>query len=175
MKTFIQSLADLRYLIYVLIRSCICMCNCLCTTCDLAHLYLSCRCCSYVGRIEGYVQPVSIAPWCSYSTTVHEIGHLLGFWHEQSRPDRDQYVTIHTKNIVAGQEFNFVKKNSSDINSLGTPYDFSSIMHYFSGAFAKNNTITISSKIANMPFGRAPELSPLDIKQTNLLYKTQCG
>jgi len=84
-------------------------------------------------------------------------------------------VTIHTKNIVPGQEYNFVKKNSSDINSLGTPYDFSSIMHYSSDAFAKNNTITISSKIAKMPFGRAPELSLLDIKQTNLLYKDQCG
>ena len=68
-----------------------------------------------------------------------------------------------------------MKKNSSDINSLGVPYDYSSIMHYYNDSFAKNNTITMSSKIANMPFGLAPELSPSDIKQTNLLYKDQCG
>ena len=48
-------------------------------------------------------------------------------------------------------------------------------MHYYSDDFAKNGTVAISSKITNMPFGRAPELSPLDIKQTNLLYKDQCG
>ena len=133
------------------------------------------RCCAYVGRIKGFIQPVSIAPWCSYSSTIHEIGHVLGFWHEQSRPDRDQYITIHTKNIIPGLEDQFEKKNKSDVDSLGSPYDFSSIMHYSSEAFAKNGTVSMSSKIADMPFGFAPELSPQDIKQTNLLYKDQCG
>ena len=137
------------------------------------HLLCVTRCCSYVGRFSGFIQPVSIGYYCSFSATVHEIGHVLGFWHEQSRPDRDQYVNIHQQNIKSGFEPNFYKESA--INSLGVPYDFNSIMHYSATAFAKTNTVTISTKEKNIPFGLAPELSPLDIKQTNLLYKSQCS
>ena len=134
------------------------------------------RCCSFVGRISGYIQPVSISYLCSFSSTVHEIGHALGFYHEQSRPDRDKYVTIHQQNIRPGYESQFPRYDTTIIDSLGVPYDFSSIMHYSKYAFAKNGTnITISSKEKDMPFGYAPELSPLDINQTNLLYKDQCS
>ena len=126
-----------------------------------------------MGRISGYIQPVSIGYYCRFPSTVHEIGHVLGFWHEQSRPDRDKYVNIHEQNIRPGFEPNFDKE--TDVNSLGVPYDFNSIMHYSATAFALSNTNTISTKEKNIPFGRAPELSPLDIKQTNLLYSRQCG
>ena len=138
------------------------------------HCISTCyRCCSFVGRHFGYIQPVSIGYNCTFYATVHEIGHVLGFWHEQSRPDRDKYINIHQNNIIPGHEYNFDKETS--VNSLGVPYDFSSIMHYGATAFAKFGTVSISTKEKNIPFGRATELSPLDIKQTNLLYKKQCG
>jgi hypothetical protein len=70
------------------------------------------------------------------------MGHVLGFYHEQQRPDRDSYVTILTANIQPGKEGNFTLLGSS--NPL-RPYDFRSIMHYSRTAWsidaATKNTI----------------------------------
>jgi len=55
-----------------------------------------------VGRIGG-MQQVSIGVGCEYSATIkHELMHATGFWHEQSRTDRDYYVTVNWTNIQAG-------------------------------------------------------------------------
>ena len=56
------------------------------------------RCWSYVGMIGGS-QNISIAPGCTALIPVHEIFHALGRWHEQSRPDRDNFVTVNVNNV----------------------------------------------------------------------------
>ena len=61
---------------------------------------------------------------------LHEIGHSLGFYHEQSRPDRDNYITVNLNNIQSSDQFNFLKYSTADINSYDTSYDFASDMHY---------------------------------------------
>lgn len=61
---------------------------------------------------------------------LHEVGHALGFWHEQSRPDRDNYVEILSQNIKEEQKYNFVNYPSSYLNLFDIPYDYGSIMHY---------------------------------------------
>lgn len=63
-----------------------------------------CRCWSYLGA-RGGRQTISLqTPECTGSgVTVHELMHALGLVHEQSRADRDKYVTIMWSNIWKGK------------------------------------------------------------------------
>ena len=72
-------------------------------TLPMTFLTCSFRCYSYVGEIGGRSQDVSIGQGCEYKgIVIHELMHALGFYHEQSRFDRDQYVRIDFSNIQAG-------------------------------------------------------------------------
>ena len=62
-----------------------------------------------------------------YLTVTHEILHAAGVYHEQSRPDRDEYVKIHWDNIQKGAETNFKKMNYYAVMD-DTPYDYRSII-----------------------------------------------
>ncbi|PIO66221.1 astacin, partial [Teladorsagia circumcincta] len=89
-------------------------------------------CYSPVGRLGG-AQEVSIGYGCETEGIIsHEIGHSLGFYHEQSRPDRDNYVTVYPKNAVPGTEGQFDKLSPGESVNYGVPYDYGSVMHYSS-------------------------------------------
>ncbi len=62
---------------------------------------------------------------------------FLGFWHEQSRADRDSYVSIQWGNIMNQMEYNFMKYDLNKIDHLGAKYDTCSVMHYDAYAFSK--------------------------------------
>ncbi|XP_064646669.1 zinc metalloproteinase nas-13-like [Lineus longissimus] len=129
-------------------------------------------CSSYVGMIGG-TQPVSLASGCRIKgIVIHELGHAIGFNHEQTRPDRDNYVTIYNQNIVSGMEFNFNKYTTQAIDSMGVPYDYSSVMHYGGTAFSKNGRYTIVAKDRNYQsrMGNRAGFSFSDIKLANLRY-----
>jgi hypothetical protein len=64
-------------------------------------------------------------PGCVYQNiAIHELLHAVGFAHEQTRPDRDQYVTINYNNIQSGTESNFQRYLTSDVNTFGKAYDY---------------------------------------------------
>lgn len=133
-------------------------------------------CSSPVGYRYGRVNTISLATGCWHTgVTMHEMGHTLGFYHEQSRPDRDANVRIIWGNIMRGMGFNFNKMTTRDIDSLGTPYDFGSMMHYGSTAFGIGNRMTIQTVDPRNQrlIGNRNGFSPIDIKQLKLMYK--CG
>ena len=78
---------------------------------------------------------MNIKDWGALFVIVHELGHVLGLRHEQSRADRNSFVTIIEDNIKEDQEHNFEKLDDSP--KYG-PYDFDSVMHYGQCTFAKN-------------------------------------
>ncbi|MEO5711622.1 MAG: M12 family metallopeptidase [Nocardioidaceae bacterium] len=69
---------------------------------------------------------MNLAPGGTTGNAIHEIGHTVGMWHEQSRQDRDAFVTIHWANIQTGLEHNF-NQHVSDGDNVGN-YDYGSIM-----------------------------------------------
>ncbi|XP_053945227.1 uncharacterized protein LOC128854836 [Anastrepha ludens] len=142
----------------------------------------SCGCCSFVGKRGNGAQAISIGRNCDkFGIVVHELGHVVGFWHEHTRPDREKHVVIEHNNIMKGQDYNFNKLTPEEVDSLGLPYDYDSIMHYARNTFSKgtylDTILPIEIKGRKRPeIGQRLRLSAGDIAQANLLYKCpKCG
>jgi hypothetical protein len=109
---------------------------------------------------------------CFYDGTIqHELMHVLGFYHEQSRPDRDDFLQINLENVEPPMQHNFNKYVwGSTVFNQGSTYDYASVMHYGTTAFSMNGKPTMIPRRAGVTIGDAQVLSPMDIAEVRHFY-----
>ncbi|EDV93000.1 GH18521 [Drosophila grimshawi] len=129
-------------------------------------------CWSTVGR-KGGQQIVNLqTPGCFRrpGTVIHELMHAVGFLHEQSRMERDDFVIIMPQNIRPRNLRNFRRVNKTA--AFGVKYDFDSVMHYSSRAFSLNGEQTMVARVEEntVRMGQRFGFSDLDVEKINRMY-----
>nr|XP_019548555.2 uncharacterized protein PB18E9.04c-like [Aedes albopictus] len=139
-------------------------------------------CWSYVGRhLDNKYNLVNLQnPACMETGTVaHEFMHALGFYHEFTRPDRDDWVSIDQGALAPEYQTasfmnaNFGKKSADQVELYGIPYAYGSVMHYskWGGAVSYNRPVMNNLKPWPLKdFGNDTGLSLPDIKKINYMY-----
>ncbi|KAH7703416.1 metalloprotease 1 precursor, partial [Aphelenchoides avenae] len=102
-------------------------------------------CWSYVGRVAQWQeQGISLGDGCEhFGIATHEIAHALGFYHEQSRYDRDSHVTFLAQNVAPGYEDQFSKETPQTNDNFGQEYDYGSDMHYADVDFSRSEKVPL--------------------------------
>lgn len=129
-------------------------------------------CSSFIGMTGGS-QRMSLVDSCvtRHGTIMHEFLHAYGFYHEQSRTDRDDYVYVNYDNIQPGTEGNFRKYDEDEIDLLDTLYDYGSVLHYGAYGFAVDPSIpTIIPHDPDAEIGQRTHMSELDIERVQIFY-----
>jgi hypothetical protein len=121
---------------------------------------------SPVGRI-GKKQVLNLVNF-DRGTITHEICHALGLFHEQSRADRDSYVTVNYNNIKKEDHHNF-NKETRNYYMIGG-FDFNSIMLYGSYDFAIDRSKPTMTKKDGSTFTDNYSLSDMDRMFLNRFY-----
>lgn len=128
-------------------------------------------CSSYIGMIGGR-QNITLSTSCSTGSTIHEIGHAIGLWHEQSRVDRDRHIKILYENIQSGREHNFktYAESGYDGKEFTSNLDFGSIMMYGPYSFSSNGKPTITRADGSTYSVQRTSLSAGDKEGINSMY-----
>jgi len=129
---------------------------------------LSGECEAIVGRAGGE-QTVGGSGSCTVATILHEMGHTVGLWHEQSRPDRNTYVSVNYGNLIKGSISNF-NQIYDNAQTFGTLFDYASIMEYPAFSFSRNGGPAIESIPAGIPLSNQTGYTATDIDGIERLY-----
>uniref|UniRef100_A0AAX7SGD4 Metalloendopeptidase n=1 Tax=Astatotilapia calliptera TaxID=8154 RepID=A0AAX7SGD4_ASTCA len=140
-------------------------------TSETHYLKQNTLCSSLLGRV-GDKQVVSLQRFgcVQHGIIQHELLHALGFYHEHTRSDRDQYIRVNWQNII---KYFFNNFDKMDTDNLNTRYDYSSVMHYGRTAFGitpQSETLTPIPD-PNVPIGQIVGMSDIDILRVNILYQ----
>ena len=124
-------------------------------------------CDAIVGRAGGE-QQVGGSGSCTLATVLHEMGHTVGLWHEQSRADRDTFVSVNYSNLIKGSisNFNPIYDNAQNL----TLFDYASIMEYPAFSFSRNGGPAIESIPAGIPLSNLTGYTSADIDGIERLY-----
>uniref|UniRef100_A0A1I7YYG4 Metalloendopeptidase n=1 Tax=Steinernema glaseri TaxID=37863 RepID=A0A1I7YYG4_9BILA len=140
------------------------------------RFYKGAGCFSNVGKITtGKEQDLSIGKRCEhFGIIAHEIAHALGFYHEQSRYDRDQFLDLNLRNVERPMVANFRKESPATNDNYGLPYDYGSDMHYSDEGFAINKHIPVimaKDHLHQHTMGQRIGPSFLDVLAMNTRYE----
>lgn len=136
-----------------------------------------------IGNTGG-AQTVNLGDGCvSQGVIIHEILHKAGFYHEQNRPDRDDFITVNFDNLENSWKSQF-RAQGGEVAS-GT-YDFTSIMHYpqfnsqltiddFQPTFFINNPNDLPPGLSPNRIGYFDDMSDTDRASVNTLYPNACS
>lgn len=112
---------------------------------------------------------VSLSPGCGVKEIFHEFFHVLGFFHEQNREDRDNFIEVLWENIDEENWPQFEKFSTKsspqafqDLDAIA--FEFNSIMLYDSHAFSNNSDYSMvrtDGTPFNIPF-QHPTQTDLD-------------
>ncbi|CAH1795022.1 unnamed protein product [Owenia fusiformis] len=127
-------------------------------------------------------QKLDLGPYCTFKrgTVLHEIMHVLGFYHEHTRQDRDSEVTVHLENVETSpndrrSNFDVV---STDFVDHSPVYDCGSVMHYTHNAYSTDkfslDTITGKTTACRNVMGQRVDFSPIDKATLAAKYGPPC-
>lgn len=89
------------------------------------------------SRVGFHNMGRQILEWSPRCTVLHELLHVLGFFHMHQTATRDDYVKINYENIIPHYKKSFDKLVTVKTSLYDTPYDYLSILHYDQYAFSK--------------------------------------
>jgi uncharacterized pyridoxal phosphate-containing UPF0001 family protein len=113
-------------------------------------------------------QPMTGSGACTLATILHEMGHEIGLYHEQSRSDRDTYVSVNYNNLILASRGNF-DVIQANIQNL-TLFDYASVMEYPPFSFSRNGGPAIDSIPAGIPLSNSTGYTAADIEGIERLY-----
>ncbi|KAH7716409.1 Protein NAS-28 [Aphelenchoides avenae] len=146
------------------------------------------KCFTMIGRAYSFVnfvgtemiptfveeQKMSLgSPGCSYfGTAAHEASHVMGMWHEQSRPDRDSYIDIKWSSIT--EEWKSQYNVSEGSQTYGIPYDYGSNMQY--DGYTNDSKIDMAAKEKIYQHTMGNKYGPIfnDLKFVNMYNDCMC-
>ena len=122
-------------------------------------------CSSAVGR-RGGAQTVTLEDLCTAPSIIHEIGHTVGMWHEQSRIDRNFHVTVLYENIAKNYASNYtIEPTGQDLGG----YEYGSSMHYRPFSFS-DGKLAMESVPPGIPMGETSGMNAGDLDVVTRKY-----